>query len=159
MTLNVQRILCPTDFSEPSNEALELAIEMARRFDAELVLFHAHEMPAYVFPDSVMPAAPTVLQQLEAAADAELRRASARVREAGVPVRIASAMGAQDLEICRYAEEMHADLIIMGTHGRTGIRHALLGSIAEKVVRRAPCPVLTVRPRHGQGASAHASQR
>jgi len=156
MTLNVSRILCPTDFSGPSTEALELAIEFARRFDAELVLFHAHEMPAYVFPDSVMPAAPTVLQQLEEVADAELRRSAARVRECGVPVRIASAMGAQDLEICRYAEEMHADLIIMGTHGRTGLRHALLGSIAEKVVRRAPCPVLTVRPHTTHPGVAHA---
>jgi nucleotide-binding universal stress UspA family protein len=146
MKLEVRRILVPTDFSPPSERALELAIEFARRFGAELTLFHAHELPAYVFPDGVMPVSPEILLELERSMNAELDRLAARVRAAGVPVSTKTGVGAHDVEIVRYASEMNADLIIMGTHGRTGLRHVLLGSVAEKVVRRAPCPVLTVRP-------------
>lgn len=151
MRFSVRRILVPTDFSEPSSYALEMAIELGRRFGAELVLFHAHEMPAYVFPDGVMPVTPDVLSDLQTAVDGELERLAARVRAAGLRVSRRSAIGVHDLEICRAAEEVDADLIIMGTHGRTGLRHALIGSVAEKVVRKAPCAVLTVRPE----AAAH----
>jgi len=146
MKLDVRRILVPTDFSPPSERALEMAIEFARRFGAELTLFHAHELPAYVFPDGVMPVSPEILVELERTMSAELERLAARARAAGVPASIKTGVGAHDVEIVRFASEMNADLIIMGTHGRTGLRHVLLGSVAEKVVRRAPCPVLTVRP-------------
>lgn len=146
MTLSVKRILVPTDFSDPSARALDLAIEFARRFEAELVLFHAHEMPAYIFPDGVMPVTPEILQDLQRSVLTELERLATRVRAVGVPVSVRSAIGVHDLEICRAASDTDADMIIMGTHGRTGLRHALLGSVAEKVVRRAPCPVLTIRP-------------
>jgi nucleotide-binding universal stress UspA family protein len=146
MKLEVKRILVPTDFSAPSEHALEMAIEFARRFGAELTLFHAHELPAYVFPDGVMPVSPEILLDLERSMSAELERLAARARAAGVTVSIKTGMGAHDVEIIRCASELGADMIIMGTHGRTGLRHVLLGSVAEKVVRRAPCPVLTVRP-------------
>jgi nucleotide-binding universal stress UspA family protein len=152
MKLDIHRILVPTDFSPPSERALEMAIEMARRFGAELTLFHAHELPAYVFPDGVMPVSPQILAELERSMTAELERLATIVRAAGVSARIKTGVGAHDVEICHYAEEMSADLIVMGTHGRTGLRHVLLGSVAEKVVRRAPCPVLTVRPTEPQAA-------
>jgi nucleotide-binding universal stress UspA family protein len=153
MQLSISHILVPTDFSDPSIDALELAVEMARRFGASITLFHAQEMPTYVFPDAVMPVTPQVVAELEKSSQSELDRLAGRVRSAGVPVSTRSVVGPNDAEICRYAEEMGADLIVMGTHGRTGLRHVLLGSVAEKVVRRAPCPVLTVRP---QAVAAHA---
>jgi nucleotide-binding universal stress UspA family protein len=153
MHLSVSRILVPTDFSEPSIEALELAIELASRFSASVTLLHAQEMPTYVFPDAVMPVTPQVVAELEKSSKDELERIAGRVRAAGIPVNTKTVLGPNDGEICRFAEEMNADLIVMGTHGRTGLRHVLLGSVAEKVVRRAPCPVLTVRP---HAAPAHA---
>jgi nucleotide-binding universal stress UspA family protein len=154
--LDVQRILVPTDFSQPSTEALELAIEFARRFGAELRLFHSREMPAYVFPDAVMPASPVMFQELERTARVELARLEDQVRAQGVVVSSEAAMGMHDQEICRHAKDWGADLIIMGTHGRTGLRHVLLGSVAERVVRRAPCPVLTVRPHDSEHPHPHA---
>jgi len=146
MDLTVRRILVPTDFSDPSKEALELAIAYAGRFGASLTLMHAHEMPTYVFPDAVMPVTPQVVAQIAKTAREELERLAEGVRAAGVPCDTVVSIGPNDVEICNHAEQIGADLIIMGTHGRTGLRHALLGSVAEKVVRRAPCPVLTVRP-------------
>lgn len=146
MKMDLKRILVPTDFSEASTPALDLAIAFAQRFEAEIILFHAHEMPAYVFPDGVLPVTPEVLGELQRSVMAELDRLAVRIREAGVVVTTRSGIGVHDFEICRAAKESSADLIVMGTHGRTGLRHVLLGSVAEKVVRRAPCPVLTVRP-------------
>jgi nucleotide-binding universal stress UspA family protein len=151
--LNIERILCPSDFSETSSAALDMAIELARRFDAVVTLFHTHQVPSYVFPDGMLPVTPQVLQDLERSIVAELTRLASRCEAAGVAVRIAHRIGVPYSEIIRYADETQADLIVMGTHGRTGLRHALLGSTAEKVVRRAPCPVLTVGP----GAAAHAA--
>jgi nucleotide-binding universal stress UspA family protein len=146
MNLTVRRILVPTDFSSTAAQAIEVAIAFAQRFGAELELFHAQSMPTYVFPDAVMPVGPELMRDLDRAVASELERNAERVRAAGVVVSTASAVGAPDLEICRRAGEWNADLIIIGTHGRTGLPHVLLGSVAEKVVRRAPCPVLTVRP-------------
>jgi nucleotide-binding universal stress UspA family protein len=143
--LTLKRILCPTDFSPPSEAALDTAIELARRFDADLELFHAQDLPAYVFPDGVLPVSPEILSSLESAAAKELDRLAERARSAGVRITTASAFGANHVEILRRADETHADLIVMGTHGRTGLAHVLLGSVAERVVRRARCPVLTVR--------------
>jgi nucleotide-binding universal stress UspA family protein len=144
--LSPERILVPTDFSEPAAEALEVAIGFAVRFGARLTLLHAHEMPTYAFPDAVMPVTPQVVAELERTAKVELERLAERARSRGVTTETIAVVGPNHLEVCRIAEEMGADLIVMGTHGRTGIRHAILGSVAEKVVRRAPCPVLTVRP-------------
>jgi len=144
--MRFRKILVPTDFSEPSQAAINLAIDLARQLDAELELFHAQELPAYIFPDGVMPISPELVADLERTSHAELERLAARAREAGVRASTASAVGAHDAEILRRASESGADLIVMGTHGRTGFRHVLLGSVAERVVRRAPCPVLTVRP-------------
>jgi nucleotide-binding universal stress UspA family protein len=148
----IRRILVPTDFSDASTGALQMAIELAQRFGARITLFHAHQVPSYVFPEGMMPVSPPVLQDLEQSIGLELTRLAAGVESAGVPVDHHQALGVPFAEVCRYAEEMHADLIVMGTHGRTGLRHVLLGSTAEKVVRKAPCPVLTVRPEAHEAA-------
>jgi universal stress protein A len=144
--MQLRRVLVPTDFSAPSRQALDMAIDFARTFGAELELFHVRELPTYAFPDAGLPMTPMVMEELEKSSRAELERLSAEVERGGVRCGYATSVGAHDLEICRRAADWGADLIVMGTHGRTGLRHVLLGSVAEKVVRRAPCPVLTVRP-------------
>jgi nucleotide-binding universal stress UspA family protein len=146
MTLEIKTILAPTDFSETSEEAVEVAVEFARRFSAEIVLFHVYQLPAYVFPDGLMPVAPELLQEVERSIASELDRLTVRIAARGVQVSHATSMGPTHTEIVRKAETIKADLVVMGTHGRSGISHALMGSVAEKVVRKAPCPVLTVRP-------------
>jgi nucleotide-binding universal stress UspA family protein len=151
--LTVRRILVPTDFSAPSHAALDMAIELGRRFGAELTLMHAHQVPAYLYPEGMMPLSADIVADLERSIIAELGRLAARASAAGVAATTCHSIGVAVDEIVRAAAELPADLIVMGTHGRTGIRHALLGSVAEKVVRRAPCPVLTVRP--GVQSEAH----
>jgi nucleotide-binding universal stress UspA family protein len=148
--MEFRRILVPTDFSPPSRHALGVAIDLGRRFGSELRLFHARELPAYAFPDAGLPITPTVLESLEASTRSDLARLADEVSRAGLRCSIATAVGLHDQEICRHAAEWGADLIVMGTHGRTGLRHVLLGSVAEKVVRRAVCPVLTVRPHEAE---------
>jgi nucleotide-binding universal stress UspA family protein len=151
--LTVRRILVPTDFSPPSHAALDMAIELGRRFGAEITLMHAHQVPSYLYPEGMMPVSADILADLERSIVAELGRLAAFASAAGVPAATRHAIGIAVDEIVRAASELPADLIVMGTHGRTGLRHALLGSVAEKVVRRAPCPVLTVRP--GDQSEAH----
>src|SRR5262245_59112617 len=95
----IARILCPTDFSEPSQAALDVAIDLARKFDAELELFHAQELPAYIFPDGVLPVSPDIVSELERSARAELERLAVRAKAAGARVLVASAIGPHDMEI------------------------------------------------------------
>jgi nucleotide-binding universal stress UspA family protein len=85
MSYQIRRILVPTDFSEPSDVALELAIEMARRFSSELELFHAQELPAYVFPDGVAPISPGIIADLERSSRAELERLARRAASCLLP--------------------------------------------------------------------------
>jgi nucleotide-binding universal stress UspA family protein len=146
-TYKIKHILVPTDFSEASQAALEMAASMARRFGARLTLFHAHAVPSYLYPDGMMPVPATVLNELERSIVAELNRLAQSLAAGGMTVEIRHTLGGAAAEICRAADEIGADLIIMGTHGRTGLRHMVLGSVAEKVVRKAAQPVLTVRSR------------
>ena len=132
------RILVPTDFSAPSEAALTYGRELANRFDAALHLIHIAENPFLraVVGDrrSLEEAAMRWLQ--DRLTDADRRRgAVAIVEHSDEPAD----------EILRYAKSANIDLIVMGTHGRTGLARIVLGSVAEAVVRAAPCPVLTVR--------------
>jgi nucleotide-binding universal stress UspA family protein len=140
----ISHILMPTDFSWASQAALEMAVDLARRFGARLTLFHAHQVPSYVFPDGVMPVQSQMLMELERTVVAELTRLAAPIAAQGLKVETRHTLGAPAAEICRAAEELGADLVVMGTHGRSGLGHFLLGSVAEKVLRRAHCPVLTI---------------
>jgi nucleotide-binding universal stress UspA family protein len=140
----IRRILCATDFSKGSQTALETAAELARRFDARLTLFHAHQVPTFVYPDGMMPVAPELMMDLERTVVAELGRLAATLRDVDVEVR--HTLGAPAVEICRVADELDADLVVLGTHGRSGLRHVILGSVAERVVRRCTRPVLTIHP-------------
>jgi nucleotide-binding universal stress UspA family protein len=141
-----KKILCPVDFSDTSRAAMEAAIELAGRFDAELLLVHAYPIPGYTFPDGSAVASARMLQELADEASRHLSEWKGIAEQAGARrVSVESAVGDPAGEIVRAAADAKADLVVMGTHGRTGLEHALLGSIAERVVRRAKCPVLTVR--------------
>jgi len=146
-TADWKRILCPIDFSDASRVALETACELARRFGAKVALFHAYPVPGYTFPDGSFVASTKMLEELAEQARRHLDEWKALAEAAGIAgVETATAVGEPAHEIVAFATEQHSDLLVLGTHGRTGLTHALMGSVAERVVRKAPCPVLTVRP-------------
>ena len=161
----LKRILVPTDFSEASQAAVTYGVALARAFNAKLDLLHVavrHEFEVSVerqrvidtflsgravaaFPigldESVQHAARELLGKILTAQEEKDVRAEYVLR--------ASGPGGPYIEIVRYAQDHVIDLIVMGTHGRGSVAHMLMGSVAEKVVRKAPCPVLTVRhPEH-----------
>ena len=142
---HLKRILVPTDFTDPSHDALATALEFARMFGATLDLVHVAVEAAYPLPPPVdVMTMPIDLSPVLDRAAAGLAVEEKRVREAGVPCESATLIGRADDEIVTRAKETHADLIVMGTHGRSGLAHALLGSNAERVIKHAPCPVLIV---------------
>jgi len=146
--MGFHKIMCPVDFSPSSREALEAAATLARESNASLVLAHVWEPSQFaVSADFVL--SPQVVHALFDTQEAELAKWKTIARQLGVQ-EIATCMltGAPWDQIVLAARGDPAiDLIVMGTHGRTGLKHALLGSVAEKVVRHAPCPVLVARSR------------
>jgi universal stress protein A len=140
-------ILVATDFSEHADYALEYAAQLASRLDATIHLVHAITIQPMGVPEmGVAYSAITIETMTKQAQDAlDARVARYRDRVAIAPTRL-EVGDARDV-IDRAAEQLGADLIVMGTHGRRGIRRILLGSVAETVVRTAPCAVLTIRPR------------
>ena len=144
--LRMEHILCPLDFSEFSHRACGYAQSLARHYEARLTLVHVvppvfAAYPSYVYPDMVN----DIYQDLRAHAEEQLRLfASSHIRE-GVRVVNKVCEGAVTESILALAAAESADLIIMGTHGRHGFDHLLLGSVTEKVLRKARCPVLVVR--------------
>jgi nucleotide-binding universal stress UspA family protein len=143
------RILVPTDFSEPSDAALEYAKELAARFGASLHLLHVVEEPFVVgiAAERYVPESPEITATLRA--DAEFRLAERLTEAERAKLRATSEVltGPSAPTIVNAARDLAIDLIVMGTHGRTGIAHAIMGSVAERVVRAAQCPVLTVHTR------------
>jgi universal stress protein A len=146
----ITKILVPIDFSEYSEEVIAFAADLSRRYDAPLRLLHVHQAVTYSLPgDSILltneqlSQVVTVLTQL---LDDLKRDAQAQVT-AGVEATLTQGFPAG--EIVRCAKEWGCDLIVMGTHGRSGVKHLLIGSVAENVVRMAACPVLTVHARPG----------
>ena len=139
-------ICCPVDFSETSRVALEEAAELSRRFEARLTLLHVFEPPGASAELMVSPPEffDQTMKELERKLD--LWKAEAE-RHGAKPVRAQVATGAPATEIVRFAATAGCDLVVMGTHGRRGLPHLVLGSVAERVVREAACPVLVVRPR------------
>jgi nucleotide-binding universal stress UspA family protein len=142
-----KRVLCPIDFSDASRAALETAVDLARRQGGSVTLLHAYPVPGYTVPDGSFVASAKMMEELADQAKRHLdewRGIAASLGMTGVEV--VTAVGEPAHEILQYAREHGTDLIVVGTHGRTGLQHALMGSVAERVVRKAPCPVLTVRP-------------
>jgi len=143
----VRRILHPTDFSRASRAAFAKAVEMAGANGAELVVAHVlNPVVPMVGDGSVVP---KVYEDIEASARAgakkELDRLLARAKKTGVRARGVLLEGATHEQITRVAKSARADLIVIGTHGRTGLAKFFLGSVAGRVVSTAACPVLTVR--------------
>jgi nucleotide-binding universal stress UspA family protein len=143
-------ILVPHDFSETAQHALSYAIELAVKLGANITVVHAYEMLGYGYPEGIALTA-EVTADIRRAAETALDAVTARTRRPGLEVQSVLRQGPAWSEINAAATQVRADLIVMGTHGRQGLARALLGSVAEKVVRTAPCPVLTV---HGP-ESAH----
>jgi nucleotide-binding universal stress UspA family protein len=147
MALEWKKILCPVDFSDASRAALRVASELARRFDGEVTVFHAYPLPGYTLPEGTVLPASGMLQELAEQTDALLARWKAEAVADGAPrVATGKSIGEPAAEIVAEAEDGKYDAVVVGTHGRTGLAHVLLGSVAERVVRRAPMPVVTVRP-------------
>jgi nucleotide-binding universal stress UspA family protein len=147
--INLTSILVPTDFSDCSDAALRYGRALGRAFGATLHLLHVVQDPytqpwaAEAFPAPLG----DLLNDWQAQAKARLAAAVPEPERAHVLVTVL--VGSPFMEIIRYATDQKIDLIVIGTHGRGPIGHALLGSVAERVVRKAPCPVLTVRhPQH-----------
>ena len=148
MSTPFARILVPTDFSELSGVALEFGQELAERCGASLHLLHVIEDPfaAGAIPSEVyVPDVPALRAAL--VTEAETRLAGLLPESVRAEVRLTSEVqvGSPASTICEVAARTPCDLIVMGTHGRSGVAHLFLGSVAERVVRTAPCPVLTVR--------------
>jgi nucleotide-binding universal stress UspA family protein len=143
--ISLKQIVVPTDFSDCSDRALAYGRELAKTFGATLHLLHVVHDP-YSQPWSAE-AFPTPLGDLleQWQEQARARLASLVPEPERGKVRLAVLVGSPFFEIVQYAKEQQIDLIVIGTHGRGPIGHMLLGSVAERVVRKAPCPVLTVR--------------
>lgn len=139
----IQHILVAHDFSDTAERALAAALAIAGPLRARVTLLHAYEVPTYVFPESVVATADLV-GQIRGAAEEALANVADRARRSGLPVDTVVRQGAAWSEIDAAAKALNCDLVVMGTHGRRGLSRALLGSVAEKVVRTAHCPVLTV---------------
>ena len=143
--VNIHNILCPVDRSDISRRALLVAAALARWYDARLRVMEVVSVPLPA--SSAMPVADqTVSMDVHRALLEELDRFAEPARSSGVPMHFTVEEGNVTNEILSEARDLHADLIVMGTHGRSGFDRLALGSIAEKVLRRAPCPVLTVPP-------------
>ena len=142
------RICCALDFSDTSRLAMAEAAEMARRCGAQLTLLHVRPPPAQVSSADLLVSARALeeLASVDLARDLAVWRTEAE-RIATTGVKTALLVGDPAAEILRYARAHGVDLLVIGTHGRTGLRRLVLGSVAEHVVRQAPCPVMVVRPK------------
>ena len=149
--IKISIILHPTDFSPSSKHAMSYALSFAREFKAKLHVLHVIEEIASAMYFDILQAPPLaqLMDDIEAQAKGALDELIPPEMRRGVEVECIIRKGVPFLEIIRCAGEIGADVIVCGTHGRTGLKHALFGSVAEKVVRKAPCPVLSVRhPEH-----------
>jgi nucleotide-binding universal stress UspA family protein len=145
--MQFRHILAPTDFSEYSKKAVASALELAKKFGAKLTILHVIELPPYpvegYVPSSM---SQTFMDDLERQATTDLAQVTPEAEAAGVEVARVVGVGTPYRKIIDTAEAEQVDLIVMATAGRTGFSHLIMGSIAERVVRTASCPVLTIRP-------------
>lgn len=140
-------ILVPIDFSAHAQAALDLALAMARGGPATIHLLHAYEVPLGTISPYGVAVPDALLAQVRDAAARRLEKAANRIADAGVACETHVAHGPAADAIGETARQLGADLIVMSTRGLTGWKHVLLGSVAERTVRSAPCPVLSVRTR------------
>lgn len=141
-----KHLVVPTDFGEPAQAALNFAIDLATKYEAKLTLLHVYGVPTVYYPDAVS----WPLEELGKAAQTSLDTAVAQVRARWPNTHGHVEVGDPRESILKFANESSADLLVIGTHGRRGIAHLVLGSVAEWLVRMAPLPVLTVSMRAHQ---------
>lgn len=147
--ITLSKVLVPTDFSEFSMPAMTYGCAMAARFDAELHLLHVCPDAAMLVPEVGGLGSAGLLEQAEAfekAAMEQLEKLPPDNWENGRNIVRVTRVGSPFYEVIQYAKEQEVDLIVIGTHGRSGLMHLLMGSVAENIVRKSPCPVLTVKP-------------
>jgi nucleotide-binding universal stress UspA family protein len=140
----IRRILVAHDFGETAQAALAYALDLAETLGSQVLVVHAYEIPIYGFSEALAITA-DVAGRIEAATSTALAGVVAKARRPGLVVEGMVRQGPAWSEIAAAAVETGADLVVTGTHGRRGLAHALLGSVAEKVARTCPCPVLMVR--------------
>lgn len=142
-----KKVLYPIDFSEYTEEITSYAVSIAKKYDSELHLLHVIPNLNYFTPyESFL--TPENLVAIERNIEKEIEKDFDKVvKKIDIPAKRIIRTGVTFVEIIDYIKEEGIDLVVMGTHGRSGIEHILIGSVAEKVVRKSPCPVLTVRPK------------
>ena len=145
--MNIKTILVPTDFSDSSNMALEYAKGLAQVFQASIHLLHVVQDPVGQpwGPETYGMSFPDLLPQMKDLARKGLEKALSGSERNAYNAEVVVAVGSPFNQILEHAKNTNVDLIVMGTHGRGALAHAILGSVTERVVRFAPCPVLTVR--------------
>jgi len=141
--VRLRKVLFPTDFSPFSEKTLPIAKAICKEFGATLVLLHVNDFPLVV-PEYLPELSTSPVQDMEAYSSEALEKLKNSITD--VPVEIELATGHPHTEICKVVDKDDIDLAVISTHGRSGVSHVLLGSVAEKIVRKAHCPVLTVRP-------------
>jgi nucleotide-binding universal stress UspA family protein len=154
--MRIKRILAPTDLSKASLQGVSYAARLASSQKAELILLYAEDVTSYV-PGEIYGAGvvASLLDETRRQAEISIRKLRDRYRRAGLRCRAVLVTGQPSRTITETARKLRADWIVLATHGRSGFSHVLLGSVAERVVRSASCPVLTVRAtekrRRGRG--------
>lgn len=143
--MQIRKILVPVDFSDHSARALDYAIELAKELSAGLHLMHSYKINVGGLSPYGVVLPETLDRDIRAAAERQLDEWADKVRAAGLAVEISITPIFPSEAIANTAEEAGADLIVMGTRGLGGLKHVMLGSVAERTVRIAPCPVLTLR--------------
>lgn len=143
----LNRILVPVDFSDCSRKALQYALPLAQEHEAALTLLYVGPLPIYASGEYGRVDTAALEAEMRAGAEKELSLLVAEEVDRKVPVTTVIRFGSPRSEILELADSLPADLIVLSTHGRTGLKHVFLGSVAEAVVRHAPCPVLVVRER------------
>ena len=141
--MKIKTVLVPTDFSELSNEAVDEAVAVAKQLGANIIFLHTLEWPDH--PDEMTPMSDEGYAFMKDRARAMLHDLVDRAGKEGLEAHAELADGVPFIEIIEAARRNEADLIVMGTHGRSGFSRMMLGSQAERVVRTAPCPVLTIK--------------
>jgi nucleotide-binding universal stress UspA family protein len=143
--MRIRRILAPTDFSPLSLEAVEYAAQVATELRAELAILYVEDT-SYALPEQLAAseAVARVMKEAHRAAQHQLARLGERLHKAGLRVHTLILQGPAASRIVEAATKLRADWVVVGTHGRTGAPRAFLGSVAERIVQRAPCPVLVL---------------
>ncbi len=140
-----KKILVPVDFSDTSEKALDYAVDLAKSTGASVVVAHAYELPVYGFPDGAFVATVEMATRIMNGAQAALEACVEKRKASGVTMKTELRQGDPVDEIHSIADTVGADLICLGTHGRRGLARALLGSVAEQIIRTAKLPVLAIR--------------